>query len=365
MFDDIESAAAYDELLDSIKRTLSSARLRAARTVNNILIDTYWQIGRDILERRRKHGWGARVTDRLSADLRTAHPEMRGLSSRNLRYMATMAAAWPEGIGQHAAAQLPWGHVMVLLDTCEDPLTRDFYAQRAADQGWTRKVLETMIASRLHEREQAQLTTFDRTVPETERESVRELVKDPYVLDFVSQAAHERDLRRALIANLTTFLRELGAGFAFVGAEHPIPCGNREFFVDLLFYHYRLHRFVVFEIKTEQFEPEYIGKLNFYVQLIDDQLRQDKHDDPTVGILLVVGRDDITVEVALRGIGTPLAVSELRMLPEEVRRELPSAADLSRAVAETVKEVEQGPDAGAGDDYSCTTIRARGGGGGR
>jgi hypothetical protein len=165
------------------------------------------------------------------------------------------------------------------------------------------------------------------------------------VIDFVSPATHERDLRRALIANLTTFLRELGAGFAFVGAEHPVQCGDREFLVDLLFFHYRLHRFVVFELKVGQFEPEYVGKLNFYVQLIDDQLRDQQRHDASIGILLVVGRDDITVEVALRGIDSPLAVSELRLLPEEVRRELPTTADLSRAVAETMREVEQRPDA--------------------
>jgi predicted nuclease of restriction endonuclease-like (RecB) superfamily len=178
MFESIELSAAYDELLDSIKRTLAYARLRAARTVNNILIDTYWQIGRDILERQRKEGWGRHVIDRLAVDLRTAYPDMRGPSRRNLQYMRAMAEVWPEPIVQHAAAQLPWGHVMVLLDACGNRPTRDFYAQRAAEQGWTRKVLETMIASRLHEREHAQLTTFDRTVPESERESVRELVKD-------------------------------------------------------------------------------------------------------------------------------------------------------------------------------------------
>jgi predicted nuclease of restriction endonuclease-like (RecB) superfamily len=343
MFDNIELTTAYEELLESVKRTLASARIRAARTVNNILIQTYWEIGRDILDRQKAQGWGAQVIGRLSADLRTAHPGTRGLSPRNLRYMTTMAAAWPVEIAQHTVARLPWGHVTVLLDSCTDRVTRDFYAQRAADEGWTRKVLETMIASRLHEREQARLTTFDHAIPEADRESVRELVKDPYVLDFVSAAAPERDLRKALIANLTRFLRELGSGFAFVGSEHPIRCGDREFFVDLLFYHVRLHRFVVFELKVGRFEPEYVGKLNFYVQLIDGELRNAERDDPTLGILLVVGRDDVTVEVALRGIGTPLAVSELRMLPDEVRRALPSAEELARTVADTMKEVGQGP----------------------
>jgi hypothetical protein len=143
----------------------------------------------------------------------------------------------------------------------------------------------------------------------------------------------------ALVENLSRFLRELGVGFAFVGAEVPLQLGDREFFVDLLFYQCRLHRYVVFELKLGRFEPEYIGKLNFYVQLIDDKMRDHMRDEGTLGILLVVGRDDVTVEVALRGVGTPLAVSEWRRLPPEVRRALPSAEDLTEAVTRTVREV--------------------------
>ena len=179
--------------------------------------------------------------------------------------------------------------------------------------------------------------------PEEERDAVREIVKDPYILDFLSAGpAHERDLTKALTENLARFLRELGVGFAFLGAEVPIQCGEREFFLDLLFYHCRLHRYVVFELKVGRFEPEYIGKLNFYVQLVDEQLRDPARSDPTLGILLVVGRDDVTVEVALRGIGTPVAVSEWRLLPDEIREALPSAEDLSRNVSRTLREIESG-----------------------
>jgi predicted nuclease of restriction endonuclease-like (RecB) superfamily len=266
---------------------------------------------------------------------------MRGLSGRNLRYMATLATRWPDAIGQQAAAQLPWGHVMVILDSCPDRETSDFYAKRAADEGWARSALQSMIASRLHERSQPALTTFDRAVPEADRDAVREIVKDPYVLDFLAaDPLRERDLSRALTDNLARFLRELGTGFAFVGAEVPVQCGDREFFLDLLFYHCRLHRYVVFELKLGRFEPEYVGKLNFYVQLVDDHLRDQARDDPTLGMLLVVGRDDVTVEVALRGVSTPLAVTEWRRLPARVRRALPSAEDLSATVSRTVREVE-------------------------
>lgn len=261
--------------------------------MNNILVETYWQIGQQIRIRQVEQGWGAQVIDKLSVDLRQEHPDMRGLSRRNLYYMAAMAARWPHQIVQHAAAQLPWGHVMVLLDKCPDQATSDFYAQCAVDEGWTRENLETMM----------------------------------------------RDLKKALTGNLVRLLRELGAGFAFVGSEVSVMCGPDEYFIDVLFYHYRLHRFLVFELKTERFRPEFVGKLNFYVQLVDENYRDLEVDDRTVGILLVVGRDDVTVEFGLRDIGSPLAVSEWRSLPPEVQRALPSPGDLTRAVTQAIREV--------------------------
>jgi predicted nuclease of restriction endonuclease-like (RecB) superfamily len=170
---------------------------------------------------------------------------------------------------------------MVILDSCSDPETSEFYARLAAQDGWTRGALQSMIASRLHERVQPALTNFDRSLPEADRDAVREIVKDPYVLDFLaSDPVRERDLSKALTDNLARFLRELGTGFAFVGAEVPLRCGDREFFLDLLFYHCRLHRYVVFELKLGRFEPEYAGKLNFYVQLVDDHLRDQTTTTP-------------------------------------------------------------------------------------
>jgi predicted nuclease of restriction endonuclease-like (RecB) superfamily len=338
---DIESTAEYAELLESIKQTLAAGRTRAARMVNNVLIETYWQIGREINERRQEHGWGAHVVDRLSADLRVAYPGVRGMSPRNLRYMGTLAARWPTSIGQQAAAQLPWGHVMVILDSCPDHETSEFYAQRSVTEAWSRGMLQTMITTRLHDRVKPALTTFDRTIPEADREVVKDLIRDPYILDFLHEGAlPERDLREALIANLIRFLSELGVGFAFIGTEVPVRCGDGEYRIDLLFYHCKLHRYVVVELKVDKFQPEYIGKLNFYVQLIEEQRRDQARDEETLGILLCVGRDDVKVEVALRGVSTPLAVSEWRSLPEEVRHALPSADDIARTVARARREVE-------------------------
>jgi len=165
-------------------------------------------------------------------------------------------------------------------------------------------------------------------------------MSDSITATTTAEYNRERDLSKALADKLARFLRELGTGFAFVGAEVPVPCGDREFFLDLLFYHCRLHRYVVFELKPGRFEPEYIGTLNFHVQLVDDHLRDQTRDDPTLGMLLVVGHDDVTVEVALRGVSTPLAVTDWSRLPAEVGQALPSAEDLSAAMTRSIREIE-------------------------
>jgi predicted nuclease of restriction endonuclease-like (RecB) superfamily len=220
-----------------------------------------------------------------------------------------------------------------------DSATSDFYAKRDAELGWNHGPLQAMIARWLHERARPTPTTFDQSLAEADREAVRDIVRDPVILDFLAaDPLRERDLSKALTDNLTWFL--LGKGFAFVGAAVPIPCGDREFCVDLLFYHYRLHRYVVFEWKLGRFEPEHMGKLNFDVQLVDDHLRDQARDDPTLGMLLVVGRDDATVEVALRSASTPIAVTEWPRLPAEVRQALPTAEDFRPTVARTVREIE-------------------------
>ena len=218
-----------------------------------------------------------------------------------------------------------------------DSITSDFSARRDAEPGWNEGVLQAMVARWLRERTQSAQTTFDQSLPEADREPVQDIVKDPTILDFFpAEPARERDLSKALTDNLTWFL--LGNGFAFVGAEVPIRCGDREFYVDLLFYHYRLHRYVVFEWKLGRFEPDHVGKLNFHVHLVEDHLRDQARDDPTLGMLLVVDRDDVTVEVGLRGVSTRLAVAEWPRLPAEVRQALPTAEDFGPTVAQTVRQ---------------------------
>lgn len=218
-----------------------------------------------------------------------------------------------------------------------DSMTSDFYAKRDAEPGWDEGALRALIARWLRERTQPALTAFDQSLPEAGREPVQDGGRDPIILDFLpADPVGERDLSKALTDNLTWFL--LGNGFAFVGAEVPIRCGDREFYVDLLFYHIRMHRYVVFEWKLGRFEPDHVGKLNFHVHLVDDHLRDQVRDDPTLGMLLVVDRDDVTAEVGPRGVSTRLAVAEWPRLPAEVRQALPTAEDFRPTVAQTVRQ---------------------------
>ena len=218
-----------------------------------------------------------------------------------------------------------------------DSVTSDLYAKRDAEQGWNQGALQAMVARWLRERTQSALTAFDQSLPEAGREPVP---GNPVILDLpAARPVRERNLSKALTDNLTWFL--LGNGFAFVGADVPIPCGDREFHVDLLFYHCRLHRYLVFEWKLGHFEPEHAGTVNFYVRLIDEHLRDQARDDPTLGLLLVVGRADVANDVALGGgVSTLLAVTDWPRLPAEVRRALPTAEDFRPTVAQTIRDVE-------------------------
>lgn len=334
--------AAYGALLADVKAAVAAARTRATRAVNTELVALYWQVGRLILDRQRAEGWGTRVIDRLSVDLRAEFPGMRGFSARSLKYMRAFAAAYPDSIVQEPPALLPWSHIMVLLDKVADPQARAWYAEQDVEYGWSAAVLAHHISTDRHARVGTAPSTFPQTLTSAESDQTRELLQDPYVLDFLALDLHhsERDLEDAIVARLTRFLTELGTGFAFVGRQYRLVVGRSEYFADLLFYHLRLRRFLVFELKAVAVEPEHLGKLNFYVNVVDDQLRDRDHGDkPTIGILLAADRDDVVVEYALQGLTTPLAVSTYRALPDDVRPALPSTTDLQQLVRNARQEL--------------------------
>ena len=333
---------SYGELLSAVKQEVVSARTRAARAVNSELILLHWRIGRLILDQQRDRGWGSGVVERLSRDLRAEFPGVRGFSDRNLRYMRALAAAYPGSILQEGLAELPWSHVTVLLDRVDDPSVRRWYAHQDVQHGWSAAILTHQISSRRHERVGSAPNNFPAVMPPAESDQAREILQDPYALDFLNlEAVHsERDLEQALVSRLTRFLSELGSGFAYVGRQYKITVGRSDYYLDLLFYHLRLRRYIVFELKAVAAEPEHLGKLNFYVNAVDEQLRDTDHGDrPTLGILLAADRDDVAIRVAFKGLSTPLAVSTYKALPDDVRPALPTAEALAEIVRDAQHEV--------------------------
>ncbi len=333
----------YQELLGDLKERIGSAQIKAALSVNRELIALYWQIGRAISDQQETHGWGTGVIDRLSADLRRAFPDMRGFSPRNLRYMRTFAAAYPEpDFWQQAAANLPWGHIMRLLDTVPDSGVRAWYAQMAVAHGWSRAILAHQIEARLHERQGQAQTNFTQTLPAPQSDLARDVLKDPYNFDFLTLGveARERDLERGLIAHIQEFLLELGVGFAFLGSQYRLEVDGRDYYIDLLFYHVRLRCYVAIDVKSVDFEPEFAGKMNFYLSAVDDLLRH-PDDQPSVGLILCKGKSKVVAEYALRGATQPIGVSAYTLteaLPEALQGSLPTIEELEATLGDAENE---------------------------
>jgi predicted nuclease of restriction endonuclease-like (RecB) superfamily len=302
------------------------------------LISLYWQIGHDILIRQAQQGWGAKVIERLSGDLRAAFPEMKGFSRANLMYMRAFAEAWPDAaIVQQVVEQLPWGHNLVLLTRLKDTQQRLAYAQSAMTHGWSRKVLNIHIETRLLERTGMAVTNFDSRLPKPQSDLARESLKDPYRFDFLGlgREAGEREIETALIKHVTGFLLELGTGFAFVGRQVLLDVGGDEFFIDLLFYHLKLRCYVVIELKSGKFKPEYLGQLDFYLTAVDTQIKHPQ-DGPTIGLLLCTSKNKVVAEYALRNKTQPIGVAEYQLvesLPPELQTSLPSIEQIERELA--------------------------------
>jgi len=323
----------YEPFLKDLKERIRTAQVGAALAVNRELVLLYWTFGRDILTKQKQHGWGAKIIDRLAADLHKAFPEMTGLSPRNLKYTRALAEAYPnEQFVQQVVAQIPWGHNLRILDYVKSSTEREWYIRQTIQNGWSRNVLVHQIESGLYRRQGKALTNFTRTLPAPQSELAQQVVKDPYNFEFLTLAeeARERELERALIDHLRDFLLELGIGFAFVGSQYPIQVGGEEFRIDLLFYHLRLRSFVALDLKIGQFQPEYSGKMNFYLSAIDDMLRH-PDDQPSIGIILCKSKNKVVAEYALRDIRKPVGVSEYRLteaLPKRLRDSLPAIEQL-------------------------------------
>jgi predicted nuclease of restriction endonuclease-like (RecB) superfamily len=333
--------ADYAAALERLKSEIRHAQRRAQRVVNTELILLYWTIGTEILERQAASAWKSEIVTRLAEDLRAEFPGMKGFSRRNLFYMRSFAEAWPDRSRvQQAAALLPWTHITTLIDKLETTHERDWYTARSLELGWSRNMLANQIENQTMRRTGAAPSNFSGQLAAADSDLAREIAKDPYVFDFLdlTDEAAERDLEQALIDRIVETLRELGAGFAFVGRQVHLEVRDDkgdvdDFFIDLLFFHTDQLRFVVVELKTGRFKPEYAGQLSFYTALVDDKLRKPAHA-PTIGILICGSRNDHTVRYSLGTTDSPMAVASYTYdkLPADERAVLPTEERIVKAL---------------------------------
>ena len=351
----IEIPAGYAKLLNDLKSRIRTARVRASLAVNRELIALHWDVGKLIVERQRVESWGKSVVARLSQDLRAEFPDLKGYSPQNLWNMRAFYLAWTEEVEElqqavgevdgenlpQVAGEIPWGHNLQLISKLEKPHERLWYARQTIEHGWSRAVLVHQIESDLYTRQGQALTNFERALPAPQSDLARELMKDPYHLDFLGLAddISERELEQSLLDHLKEFLLELGKGFAFMGSQYPLEVGGQDYYIDLLFYNTILRAYVVIDLKVEAFKPEFAGKMNFYLNAVDDQLRH-PDDQPPIGLILCKERNHVTVEFSLRGMDQPMGVSAYQLLPKDVQDTLP-APEVLEAELESVDAGEE------------------------
>ncbi len=352
----------FSALLGEVKIRIQSAQTRAMTRVNTELVQLYWDIGRLIEERQQQEGWGASVISKLSAELQNELPELKGFSERNIGRMIAFFRAYPEPdlILPQVAAKLPdkpkvpqvaakmgntllwyipWFHHVVLIEKIKDPATRQWYMEQTLANGWSRNVLTAMIQGKAHERTGKAVTNFEQQLPGPQSDLAQQVLKDPYIFDFLTLAEpfRERELETGLVRHLEKFLLELGQGFAFVGRQYRLSVDDDDFYIDLLFYHLRLRAFVVIDLKTGKFKPEYAGKLNFYCNVVNDKLRH-TDDQPTIGLILCQSKDKILAEYSLTGIDKPIGISSYeltRALPSSLQSALPTVEEIEAEIAAT------------------------------
>ena len=325
----------YVKFLGDIKSSIRSAQSKAARSVNTQLIELYLEIGRSICEAQKVHGWGKSVVKQLAKDLLIEFPGVKGFSARNLWRMKQLFELIQEDTKvSQLVTLLPWGHNLVLITKLRENHARIFYAKKAIENNWSRSALITQIEKGLYQRVGQAISNFESALPAVQSDMAKQIFKDPYIFDFLilGEEASERAMEVALIKHLEKFLIELGAGFAYVGRQVKIEVGGEEHYIDLLFYHLKLRAYVVIELKAVGFQPEFIGKVNFYLSAVDDLLKHSS-DNPSIGLLLCKGKNAVKAQYALRGLNTPLGIADWqekieKCLPEHLKSSLPSIEDL-------------------------------------
>jgi len=368
--DRLVKTTEYKDFIKSVKSKIQSSQIKTAVRVNVEFLKLYWELAKDIVEKQQHTSWGDGFIEQISKDLKTEFPKMKGFSKRNLLYMKKwflyytdpkvpqlVAQIDENGKSQQVVGklivpqlegeldktqetpqvvaqifQIPWGHNREIITKCKTHEEALFYVNQTVGNYWSRAVLVHQIESGLYHRKGKALSNFETTLPEPQSDLARQILKDPYVFDFLDlQTKHdEKELEDALIDHVAKFLLELGTGFSYIGKQYRVEVAGDEFFIDLLFYHVKLHCFIVVELKTVKFVPEFAGKLNFYVTAIDEQVKDDA-DNSTIGLLICKSRNITVVEYSLKDIQKPIGVSEYiitKELPQSLQSVLPSIEEI-------------------------------------
>jgi len=351
---DLKLDTGYINWLKNVKSLVQSTRSKAMLSANASLIELYWQLGKAIFLEQQQSQWGDKVIDQLAKDLKEAFPESKGFSNSNLKYakrfyqfyqnaeIGQQAVDQLENVNseivQQAVAQIPWGHNILIFTKSKNTEEANFYIRKTIENQWSREALAFNIKNKLISRQGDLPNNFEQTLPVTQSELAKETFKDPYIFDFLqlTERSKEKDIEDQLVQNVTKCLLELGKGFAFVSRQYHLTVAHKDYYIDLLFYHIHLKCYVVIELKNTSFQPEYAGKLNFYLSAVDDSLKTNE-DQPTIGILLCREKNNIEVEFALRGMSQPMGVSEIELtdvLPDQLKSSMPSIEELENQLSQ-------------------------------
>lgn len=375
MSKEVSTELTYKQLLATIKQQVKSAQAKSALAVNSSLIQLYWNMGKMIADNQALFEGRNNYVEQLAKDLRAEFPDMQGFSKRNIFYCRKFYLFYSGSSVQQAVAlnqggtasfpvqqpvarnkensiqqavgfnpdilSIPWGHHVVLLDKAKTVDEALFYLHQTIENNWSRAILNMQIEQDLYSRQGKAITNFQQTLPEKQASMAGQILKDPYNFGFLTMEpqVQELDVERQLTEHITKFLLELGKGFAFIGRQYPLQVGEKDYRLDLLFYHIRLRCFVVVDLKVVEFEPEFAGKMNFYLSVVDDQLKT-ADDQPSIGIILCKNKNKLEVEYALQGMSKPIGVSEFTVtqaLPAELKNTLPTVEEFEN---ELNKDIE-------------------------
>jgi len=337
----------YPELLESIKTAIQAERSRAIQQLTRSLIIVYWDIGKLIVQSLETEGWGKGVIEQLSKDLQKAFPGKTGFSLRNLQLMRQFYETYKDYANtKQLVSQIPWGHHILIMQRTKSMAEKEYYLKASADMRWSRNVLLNQIKANAYERHRTlpKQNNFDRALPQHIAEQANEAIKSEYNLEFlgIHQLMLERELEALLLQHLQEFLLELGYGFTFIGSQYTLGLNDKDYRVDLLFFHRELRCLVAIDLKLEAFKPEHAGKMNFYLELLDEQVKL-AEENASIGIILCAEKDSLVVEYSLRAINKPLGVAEYRLssrLPSELTGKIPTPEELTEQLKQKLTENE-------------------------